>query len=53
MSTPPGTIRVADRVLLRRTDFDDGHQQPAVLTVDGREIAVVRAAGRCQIVDLR
>ena len=43
-------LRIGNRVLVRRTDFDDDYMMPVVLKVDGRTILVPRAPGRCQIV---
>jgi len=51
----PGTVvsalRLADRLLVRRTDFAD-NKEPVQLRVAGRTIAVPAAPGRCQILKL-
>lgn len=41
-------LRLGDRVLVRRTDFDDS-TEPVELTEDGHRLAVPRAEGRCQV----
>ena len=46
-------LRIADRVLVRRTDFDDADPDPVKLTVEGRTLAVPRAPGQCQIITLK
>jgi hypothetical protein len=50
--TQPGPVvsglRLGDRVLVRRTDFDET-AGPVELTVDGRVVPVPRAGGECQI----
>jgi hypothetical protein len=45
-------LRLGNRVLVRRTDFDD-RSEPVTLTVDGRPLAVPRAPGRCQVLELK
>jgi hypothetical protein len=52
----PGTVisglKLADRVLIRRTDFTR-MTEPVEITVDDRNIKVGSAALRCQIISLR
>ena len=45
-------LRVGERVLVRRTDFDSKHPQPVVLEIDGRRLIVPPATGRCQLLEL-
>ncbi len=53
--TAPGpvvsAVRLGRRVLVRRTDFDD-RREPARIVVDGVEIEVPRADGKCQEIEL-
>ncbi len=53
--TEPGPVvsglRLGDRVLVRRTDFDDAHDAPVTLTVDGQSVQVARGAVM-QVIDL-
>ena len=52
----PGTVisglKLNNRVLVRRTDFGSASGE-AVLTVNGQELRVPVAKGRCQILDLK
>ncbi|HIE25800.1 TPA: hypothetical protein EYP66_00765 [Candidatus Poribacteria bacterium] len=41
-------LKLGDRLLLRRTDFDDT-EVPVTLVVDGMKIEVLRVDGRCQV----
>jgi len=45
-------LRLGDRVLVRRTDFDDAGG-PIEVTVDGKTLRIPRADGKCQILELR
>lgn len=45
-------LRLGDRVLVRRTDFDDT-TAPVTLKVDGKTLSVPRAEGKCQVLRLR
>lgn len=44
-------LRLGDRVLVRRTDFEDT-RGPVTLTVEGRRLGVSRVEGRCQVLRL-
>ena len=44
-------LRLGDRVLIRRSDFDD-HTDPVTISVDGRTLAVPVVKDRCQILSL-
>lgn len=44
-------LKLGSKLLVRRTDFD-GRQGPVSLRVDGIEISVPRADGRCQVIEL-
>lgn len=44
-------LRLGDRVLLRRTDFDDT-AGPVRMLVDGHELVVERKPGECQVLTL-
>ncbi len=44
-------LRLGNRVLVRRTDFDDT-PGPVELKIEGRTLKVPRAEGRCQILEL-
>jgi hypothetical protein len=44
-------VRLGDRVLVRRTDFDD-REGPLTVTAGGKTISVPRASGRHQILQL-
>jgi hypothetical protein len=44
-------LRWGRKLLVRRTDFD-GRKEPVSLSVDGVEISVPRADGRCQVIEL-
>ncbi len=44
-------VRLGDRVLVRRTNFD-GRKEPLTVTIGGKTISVPRADGRCQILQL-
>lgn len=52
----PGTVvsglKLADRVLIRRTDFKKT-SEPVEITVDDRRIKVEVTPGRCQIISIR
>jgi hypothetical protein len=45
-------LRLADRVLIRRTDFKK-LSEPVEITIDGRKTKVGAAPGRCQIIRLQ
>lgn len=45
-------LKLGSRVLVRRTDFD-ARTSPVTLTVNGQTIAVPRAEGRCQVLELK
>ena len=45
-------LRRGDRVLVRRTDFNDNDTSPFTIMVDQLSCAVPRADGRCQILQL-
>lgn len=45
-------LRLGDRVLLRRTDFDE-RREAVTIAVGGRKLSVPRADGRCQVVTLK
>ncbi|MCX6916517.1 MAG: hypothetical protein NT167_26310 [Verrucomicrobia bacterium] len=45
-------LKLNNRVLVRRTDFGSASGE-AVLTVNGQELRVPVAKGRCQILDLK
>jgi len=61
----PGTVvsglKLADRVLIRRTDFkktsepspSDGRGEPVEIVVDDKRIKVGVTPGRCQIISIR
>jgi hypothetical protein len=55
--TEPGTVvsglRMGDRVIVRRTDFDDSDANPVTISVDGRQLVVPVAAGAMQVVELK
>ncbi|HYG74939.1 MAG TPA: hypothetical protein VEK08_08055 [Planctomycetota bacterium] len=44
-------LRLGNRLLVRRTDFGSGNA-PAILQLDGRDVSVPRADGKCQIITL-
>lgn len=44
-------LRLGNQVLVRRSDFDEA-SEPVTLTVDGKPLAVPRAPGVCQILEL-
>lgn len=46
-------VRLDNRLLIRRTDFDETHQGLVDLEVDGRIIKVPRMPGKCQIIPIR
>jgi hypothetical protein len=52
----PGTVvsglKLADRVLVRRTDFKKT-TEPVEITINNRRIKVGVAPGRCQIISIR
>ena len=45
-------LRMKNRVLVRRTDFGSAAGE-VVLTVNGQELRVPVAKGRCQILELK
>lgn len=51
----PGTVvsalRVGERLLARRTDFDD-NPAPVTRRIDDRVVTIPRMEGRCQVIDL-
>ncbi len=54
--TAPGPVvsglRLGEKLLVRRTDFTDA-QENVTLTIDGKEVAIPRKDGACQIIELK
>jgi hypothetical protein len=44
---------LGDQVLVRRTDFAPGADEPVTVRVDGKTLRVGASAGRCQVLDLK
>ena len=45
-------LKLDNRILVRRTDFDDT-KEPVEIMVNGKRIRVPRAEGKCQILELK
>jgi len=45
-------LQLGDKLLVRRTDFTNS-QQPAVLVIEGKKLAVNRAPGKCTVMTLK
>ena len=46
-------LRIGNRLLVRRTDFDDSQKDPVVMEVAGTSVSIPAAPGRCQILNLK
>ena len=46
-------IRWGNRLLVRRTDFDDSITEPITILVEKQTVTVPRQPGRCQIIEFR
>jgi hypothetical protein len=45
-------VRRGDRLLVRRTDFDDSHTGPVTLEINGAEVDVPRKPGKMQVLEI-